>query len=153
MLRLFVACVGRPDAEMHGAAVATYLKRLQVLTPTSLVWVKAGRGRDPGTRRAAEALALRAAVVGRSVALDERGARFTTEGLAAHLRELGNRGEGRLTLMIGGADGLDPELSAAADERWRLSDFTLPHELALVVLLEQLYRVASLEAGHPYHRA
>jgi 23S rRNA (pseudouridine1915-N3)-methyltransferase len=153
MLRLQIACVGRPDAEMFGPAVATYLKRLQGLTPATLAVVRPGRGRDAAARRTAEGAALKALAVGRTVALDERGARFSTVGLAAHLGELANRGEGRLTLMIGGPDGLDADLSAAADERWRLSDFTLPHELALVVLLEQLYRVASLEAGHPYHRS
>ena len=57
-----------------------------------------------------------------------------------------------LTLWVGGADGLDADLVAGADERWRLSDLTLAHELALAVLLEQLYRVESWRAGHPYHR-
>ena len=152
-MRYRVACVGRPEAGPFGSAVGAYLPRLAGLAPTELVPVRAGRGRDLVARRRAEAAALRAATVGRSVALDERGRAFTTAGLAAHMAALELRGVGRMTLWVGGADGLDPALVAAADERWRLSDLTLAHELALAVLLEQLYRVASLRAGHPYHRA
>lgn len=151
-MRFRIACVGRPDGGPHKAAVDAYLPRLAGLAPTELHPVPVGRGRDAGARRRGEAAALRSAAVGRTVALDERGTAFTTVALARHLEGLELRGESRLTLWIGGADGLDPGLVDAADERWRLSDFTLAHELALVVVLEQLYRVASWRAGHPYHR-
>ena len=151
-MRYRVACVGRPDGGPFGPAVATYLPRLSGLAPTEVLPVRAVRGRDPIARRRSEAAALRAAAVGRTVALDERGAAFTTEALARHVAQLELLGEGRLTLWIGGADGLDPDLVGGADERWRLSDLTLAHELALAVLLEQLYRVESWRAGHPYHR-
>ena len=57
-----------------------------------------------------------------------------------------------MALLMGGPDGLDPALKAAAQQSLRLSDFTLPHALARVLLLEQLYRAWSLNAGHPYHR-
>ena len=147
-----MVCVGRPDGGLFAAAVGAYLGRLAPLAPTELVSVRAGRQADVATRRRSEAQALRAQAIGRTVALDERGTRWATAALAAHVSALELRGEGRLTLWIGGADGLDSELVAAADERWRLSDLTLAHELALVVLLEQLYRVATLRAGHPYHR-
>jgi 23S rRNA (pseudouridine1915-N3)-methyltransferase len=152
-VRVRVVCVGRADGGLFGAAASAYLARLHVLAPTELISVRPGRGQDLLARRRSEAQALRAQGMGRTVALDERGERWDTTGLAAHFGALELRGEGRMTFWIGGADGLDPELLGAADERWRLSDLTLPHELALVVLLEQLYRVASLRAGHPYHRA
>ena len=152
-MRYRIACVGRPDGGVFGPAVAAYLPRLAGLAATELWPVRGGRGRDPTARRRGEAALLRAAAVGRTVALDERGAAFTTEALARHVERLELRGEGRLTLWIGGADGLDAELLDGADERWRLSDLTLAHELALAVLLEQLYRVESWRAGHPYHRA
>jgi 23S rRNA (pseudouridine1915-N3)-methyltransferase len=151
-VRYRVVCVGRPDGGPFGAAVATYLPRLAGLAPTELLPVRAGRGRDPAARRRAEAAALRPLAVGRTVALDERGSSFTTAALAQHVERLELRGDGRLTLWVGGADGLDPDLVAGADERWRLSDLTLAHELALAVLLEQLYRVESWRSGHPYHR-
>lgn len=57
-----------------------------------------------------------------------------------------------VALLIGGPDGLDAALREAAHERLRLSDLTLPHALARVLLIEQLYRAWSVNAGHPYHR-
>ena len=57
-----------------------------------------------------------------------------------------------VALVIGGPDGLDPAFKAAAHERIRLSDLTLPHAMARVLLVEQLYRAWSVNAGHPYHR-
>ena len=152
-MRYRIASVGRPDGGPFAAAVATYLPRLSRLAPAELVVVKPGRGRDVDARRRHEADGLRAVTVGRSVALDERGRAFGTVVLAEHVVGLELRGESRLTLWVGGADGLDPGLRDEADERWRLSDLTLAHELALALLLEQLYRVESWRAGHPYHRA
>jgi 23S rRNA (pseudouridine1915-N3)-methyltransferase len=151
-VRYRVACVGRPDGGPFAAAVVTYLPRLAGLAAAELVVVKPGRARGSEERRRQEAAALRATKLGRSIALDERGRAFTTSALAHHVAALEGRGESRLTLWVGGAEGLDPRLRDEADERWRLSDLTLAHELALALLLEQLYRVESLRAGHPYHR-
>jgi 23S rRNA (pseudouridine1915-N3)-methyltransferase len=79
------------------------------------------------------------------VALDERGKDLTTRQFAALL------GEER-TFVIGGADGLSAELKKSAAQIVRLSSLTLPHALAQVMLLEQIYRAATLLTGHPYHR-
>jgi 23S rRNA (pseudouridine1915-N3)-methyltransferase len=152
-LRLRIACVGRADTGPFAAPVEAYLARLAPLSAVELVSVKGSRARDAQRRRAEDAAALRLGAVGHRIALDERGRRFTTVALADHLARLAGAGEGRFTLWVGGADGLDPALVAEADDAWRLSDLTLAHELALVVLLEQLYRVATLWTGHPYHRA
>ena len=86
------------------------------------------------------------------VVLDERGARLTTPALAERLRGWQQAGDD-VALLIGGPDGLDPALRAAAHESLRLSDLTLPHALVRVLLIEQLYRAWSINAGHPYHRA
>jgi 23S rRNA (pseudouridine1915-N3)-methyltransferase len=102
---------------------------------------------------AAEAARLAAAAPQRArrVALDERGTRLTTQQLAERLRAW--RDDGRdVVLWIGGPDGLDPALRSGADETLRLSDLTLPHALARVLLVEALYRASSVLAGHPYHR-
>lgn len=87
----------------------------------------------------------------RRVVLDERGDRATTTQLAQRL--LVWQYDGRdVALLMGGPDGLDPGLRSTADECLRLSDLTLPHALARVLLVEALYRAWSVNAGHPYHR-
>ena len=83
--------------------------------------------------------------------LDERGTALSTRALADRLGAWQLGGDD-VALVIGGPDGLDPGLRAAAHERIRLSDLTLPHALVRVLLIEQLYRAWSVRAGHPYHR-
>ena len=87
----------------------------------------------------------------RRVALDEHGQRLTTAALAERL--LAWQHDGRdVALLMGGPDGLADAVKASADETLRLSDLTLPHALARVLLAEALYRAWSVNAGHPYHR-
>jgi 23S rRNA (pseudouridine1915-N3)-methyltransferase len=81
----------------------------------------------------------------RLVALDERGREYTTEQFAKLL-------QAPSAFVIGAADGLSAETKAAADSVIRLSAMTLPHAIAQLVLLEQMYRGATLLTGHPYHR-
>jgi 23S rRNA (pseudouridine1915-N3)-methyltransferase len=85
------------------------------------------------------------------VALDERGTALKTTALAEKLKRWQLEGDD-VALLIGGPDGLDPELRQSAHERIRLSDLTLPHAFARVLLIEQLYRAWSINANHPYHR-
>jgi 23S rRNA (pseudouridine1915-N3)-methyltransferase len=85
------------------------------------------------------------------VLLDERGREHTSvelsRWLGAHIREGSD-----LALVVGGPDGVAPEVRARAQESWSLSRLTLPHALVRVVLVEQLYRAVTLMDGHPYHR-
>jgi len=81
----------------------------------------------------------------RIVALDEKGKDLTTVQFAGLLKS-------ETAFVIGGADGLDPAVKQNAFMLLRLSSLTLPHALAQVVLLEQIYRAATLLTGHPYHR-
>jgi 23S rRNA (pseudouridine1915-N3)-methyltransferase len=86
------------------------------------------------------------------VALEINAKTLSTEQLSVWLA--GRMREGRpLALLIGGPDGLSPQCVERADQSWSLSPLTLPHALVRVVVAEQLYRAASLLAGHPYHRA
>jgi 23S rRNA (pseudouridine1915-N3)-methyltransferase len=87
----------------------------------------------------------------RIVALDERGTNLTTKALASRLQNWQLESDD-VALVIGGPDGLDPVFRQAAHERIRLSDMTLPHAMARVLLIEQLYRAWSINANHPYHR-
>ena len=82
----------------------------------------------------------------RVIALDERGEALTTRQFAGLL-------ERETAFVIGGADGLEPGVKKSASLLLRLSSLTLPHALAQVVLLEQIYRGATILTGHPYHRA
>lgn len=85
------------------------------------------------------------------IALDERGEQVSTRELAAHLSAWAREAPSA-TFVIGSADGLDATLKAEARQRIGLSRLTLPHGLARVFLVEQLYRAVSLSVGHPYHR-
>jgi len=87
-----------------------------------------------------------------TVLLDERGKQLTSNFLAGRLS--GWQADGRdLAFIIGGPDGVSDKCRQRADFVWSLSDLTLPHGLARVLLAEQLYRAWSLASGHPYHRA
>ncbi len=105
------------------------------------------------TLYAAERSRIEAAIPkgARIVALDERGTNLTTNALATRLTDW-QMGGGDVALVIGGPDGIDPAFRQAAHERIRLSDMTLPHAFARVLLIEQLYRAWSINANHPYHR-
>lgn len=87
----------------------------------------------------------------RKVALDEHGAAWTSKRLAEGLASWQRDGRD-VALIIGGADGLHPELKAAADQLLQLSALTLPHGMVRVLLAEQLYRAVSILNNHPYHR-
>jgi 23S rRNA (pseudouridine1915-N3)-methyltransferase len=87
------------------------------------------------------------------VVLDERGDDIDSVKLARWLERWRDDGVRRVDFLIGGADGFAHEDRKAADRVLRLSSMTLPHRLARVVLVEQLYRAATISTGHPYHRA
>jgi 23S rRNA (pseudouridine1915-N3)-methyltransferase len=102
---------------------------------------------------AAEAARFELAIpkAARRVVLDEHGTRLTTAALADRLHAWRDGGRD-VALLIGGPDGLDASIRSTADETLRLSDLTLPHAFARVLLAEALYRAWSLHEGHPYHR-
>jgi 23S rRNA (pseudouridine1915-N3)-methyltransferase len=155
-MRLIVAAVGQRQPAWARDAYHEFAKRFPPECRLDLIEVKAeprNGGKTPVQMMAAEGARLVAAMPARSrrVALDERGARISTAQLADRLRAW--RDEGRdVVLCIGGPDGLDAALRSSADESLRLSDLTLPHALARVLLAEALYRAWSVLAGHPYHR-
>ena len=155
-MRLLVVAVGQRQPAWARDAYGEFAKRFPPECRLELVEVKAeprNSGKTAAQMTAAEAVRLVAAVPQRArrVALDERGTRITTQQLAERLRAW--RDEGRdVVLWIGGPDGLDPMLRSGADESLRLSDLTLPHALARVLLAEALYRAWTVTTNHPYHR-
>lgn len=85
------------------------------------------------------------------IVLDSRGKQFSSEEFAQFLRKKEESSSQPLLFAIGGADGFGEETRAAAGLALSLGKFTMPHELARVVLLEQVYRACTILAGHPYH--
>ncbi len=87
----------------------------------------------------------------RLIVLDEKGKIFNSIELSKIIESWLPMGQD-ISIVIGGADGIDPVIKQQADEKWSLSSFTLPHALVRVVIAEQLYRAWSILQGHPYHR-
>lgn len=154
-MRLLIVAVGLRVPDWAQTAWDDYAKRFPYEIKIELKAVKTEpRGsRTLETLFAAERSRIEAAIPRgtRVVVLDERGTSLTTMALAGRLKEW-QLGGGDVALVIGGPDGLDPAFRQAAHERIRLSDLTLPHAFARVLLIEQLYRAWSVNANHPYHR-
>jgi 23S rRNA (pseudouridine1915-N3)-methyltransferase len=94
--------------------------------------------------------ALRSGTV--TVLLDREGSEWTSEELAAQVQRWQSAGTKEVNFVVGGPYGVSPELSAAADKRWSLSRLTFTHEMARVLLLEQLYRAYAIVYGLPYQK-
>lgn len=155
-MRLVIVAVGQRVPDWAQTAWDDYAKRFP---PAELrVELKAVKTEPRGSKSletlyAAERVRIEAAIPkgARVVALDERGTALTTVALAGKLKHWQLEADD-VALIIGGPDGLDPAFRQAAHERIRLSDLTLPHAFARVLLIEQLYRAWSINANHPYHR-
>jgi 23S rRNA (pseudouridine1915-N3)-methyltransferase len=113
------------------------------------------RARDTATRMAEEAAAISALIPEKYVlvALDERGENVDSAAFARHLGRWRDQSVANTIFTIGGADGLSPDLQRKAKLRIAFGSATWPHQMVRVMLLEQIYRAATILAGHPYHRA
>ena len=152
-----ILAVGARQPAWVNAAVSDYCRRMPPELALTVKEVKAESrttGKSAVAMMAAEAQRLRAAMPAhaRVVALDEHGQRLTSQDLAQQLSGWREQAD-PVVFLIGGADGLDASLKKEARLLLRLSDFTLPHGMARVLLAEQLYRAWSITSGHPYHRA
>jgi 23S rRNA (pseudouridine1915-N3)-methyltransferase len=137
-------------------AVQDYLVRFPREFEVTLKQVRPEpRGQQPvhhSLRNEQERLSAAVAGCDRVIALDEHGADWDTARLAHQIGRWRDASE-HISFLIGGPDGLADQLKAAAQHKLRLSSLTLPHALARIVLVEQLYRAWSILANHPYHRA
>ena len=113
------------------------------------------RARDPATRMADEAASIMALIPDDAVtiALDERGKPLDSEGFAKRLGQWRDESIANVVFVIGGADGLSPELRRRMKAVFAFGTATWPHQLVRIMLMEQIYRAATILAGHPYHRA
>ena len=153
-MKLGVVAIGRPgrgpEAQLAAdwAARATHAGRALGLGPLELIDLEP---RKPGKGPEAE-LILKAAEGAHLIACDERGRTFSSRAFADHVAMLRDRGERRLAFAIGGADGLDDSVRAAAASTLAFGPQTWPHALARAMLAEQIYRAVTILAGSPYHR-
>lgn len=155
-MRLRLITVGSRQPAWVDAAVADYLRRFRSPWRLELVELEAAprsaqRGASAAVEREGERVLAALRERERVVLLDEHGKQHATRELAERLGRLAAETPD-LALLIGGPDGHAPAVRARAAESWSLSRLTLPHGLARVLLVEQLYRAQSLAAGHPYHR-
>lgn len=154
-MRLVIVAVGQRIPTWAQSAWDDYARRFppEIRLELRAVKTEARASKALATVLAGERGRIEAAIPAgsRIVVLDEHGARLATLDLAARLRQW-QMDAMDVALVIGGPDGLEPAFKQRAHERIRLSDLTLPHAFARVLLVEQLYRAWSVNANHPYHR-
>jgi 23S rRNA (pseudouridine1915-N3)-methyltransferase len=155
-MRLILCAAGRARGSPEDALAAEYAKRLKAapagLGPLDIVEIES-KERDAARRKADEGARILAALPAVPLlALDPKGKTLSTEDFAATLARLRDESHAALGLAIGGADGLAPKVLSHARLKLSFGPMVFPHLLARVMLAEQLYRAASLLAGHPYHR-
>lgn len=159
-MQIRIAAIGRMKSGPERELVARYLDRAgQGGRPLGLAGFDVSehpesRASSAEARKADEARALLTALAHNSllIVLDERGRSMGSESLAAEIARWRDAGRPAATFVIGGADGLDPTLRERADLVLSFSPLTWPHQLVRIMLAEQLYRVTTILAGHPYHR-
>ena len=157
MLHLRVIAIGQLKERFWKDACAEYLKRLRPYAEVSVVELtdvdpaRAG-GEEAAVLREGEAV-LRTLQPGeRVILLDINGKEVTSPGMANTLEDLPLEGVNDIAFVIGGSCGVSKAVRERADNRWSFGRITLPHNLARVVLLEQLYRAFKIQRGEPYHK-
>ena len=146
-MHLQVLVIGKPKLAFAKAGVEEYAGRLRPWVSCDLSYLKAG------TREAESAALLSRSEGLLRVVLDERGEQVTSRALATKISNWEQTGSVKgVAVIIGGADGHTEEMRSSAGWLWSLSRLTLQHEMALLLVLEQLYRAYTIKAGTPYHR-
>jgi 23S rRNA (pseudouridine1915-N3)-methyltransferase len=160
-MRLVVICIGRLKQGPERELAARYRERFDDIgrklgfRGLDVHEIAESRARDVTARIAEEAAAISALMPDKYtlVALDERGKSIDSASFAGQLGRWRDEGSANAVFMIGGADGLSPELQRKAALRIAFGSATWPHQMVRIMLLEQIYRAATILAGHPYHRA
>ncbi len=145
MQKINIVCVGRVKERFYREAVAEYSKRLSRFVSLNIRELPEGRNIDE------EAEGILRACRGYVIALCIEGGKLSSEGLAAELKRLYDRGT-EVTFVIGSSCGLSQRVKDRADLRLSFSDMTFPHQLMRVVLCEQIYRAYMINSGSEYHK-
>ena len=159
-MRLILLCVGRSKAGAARELSLRYIERANAagraigFPGVELRELDESRARRPQDRKSEEAKAICAAAPpgAELVAFDERGKLLGSRDFSAHLARRRDMGSPALALVVGGSDGLAPELRDKASLILSFGAMTFPHQLARIMAAEQLYRAMTILSGHPYHR-
>ena len=160
-MKISIHAVGRMKAGPERELAGRYLDRFSKAGPavglefSGLSEMAESRAPDAAARKREEGQRLEQLAAGGAtlVLLDERGKNLTSEDLADHIGRLRDGGTKNLVIAIGGPDGHDPSLAAQAALTLSFGKLTWPHQIVRVMLAEQLYRIATILTGHPYHRS
>lgn len=145
MQKIYFVVVGKIKEAFYRDAVAEYIKRLSRFAKIEI------KELPEGVNPEAEADDILRAVRGYIVALAVEGEKISSEGLASHLKKLGDEGR-EITFVIGSSCGLSERVKSAADWKLSFSDMTFPHQLMRVILSEQVYRAFMINSGSAYHK-
>ena len=143
-MKIHILTIGQPKLAYAAAGWREYTKRLERFHQLRITHLA-----DKYANNSAEI--LKAFGNGTVVALEVQGKQYSSEHLAAYLDHKALDGR-EMCFVIGGPNGLPPEVRSAAQSLWSLSELTMPHDLAMVVVAEALYRASTISAGLPYHR-
>jgi 23S rRNA (pseudouridine1915-N3)-methyltransferase len=150
-MRYQIITIGQLKRGFYQEGCTFYIERLKAYTKLELVEIKEAKAKTPEQVKVLESEALLKAASGYLIALDEKGKTLSSLQMAQAISKLETQSISTLSLLIGGAEGHSQHLKKTVQASWSLSNLTLPHDLARLVLLEQLYRAETIRAGHPYH--
>jgi 23S rRNA (pseudouridine1915-N3)-methyltransferase len=159
-MEIAIVAVGRLKAGPESDLCARYLDRARKggralgFRGFAVKEIPESRVARPADRIAAETDSIMTLLLGgRTICLDERGELLDSGAFAADLSRAGSSGISRIVFVVGGPDGLGDKVKDRADRRFSLGRLTWPHQIARILLAEQLYRATTILSGHPYHRA
>ena len=155
-----VICVGRLREKYFSDAADEYLKRLKRIMPVTVIELPdepepaqpSDKLNEAVMRREGEKILARISPQDYVIAMCIDGVQHESPALARKLQGLFTQGRSHIAFVIGGSLGLHPDVVKRADERMSMSKMTFPHQLARVMLLEQLFRAAKINAGERYHK-
>ena len=159
-MRLLIAAVGRLKQGPERELAERYRKRAEQaggrlgLREVEIIEIRESRADDPARRMLEESIALATVIPEKAavLVLDAKGENLDSTAFAAQLKLWREEARPAMICIIGGADGLAPSLRARADLCVAFGKMTWPHQIARILLLEQLYRAVTILTGHPYHR-
>ena len=160
MQKITVLCVGKLKEKFYLDAVAEYTKRLQRCCKLEVIELPESKlPEDPSPAQIQQALDTEAAAIsaklprgGALVAMCIEGKQISSDELAQFLADRANSGAGDVAFVIGSSHGLSDEVKKAAALRFSMGRITMPHQLARLVLTEQIYRACTINAGMKYHK-